>query len=80
MKVTLRFSASSTQMYGCARYLRHGDAIWELPIARYVTSMLNEHGMQNAKCVVTLAVNRNGDEDEDEEASAEEHRNLRRIV
>ena len=39
--------------------------------------MLNEHGMQNAKPVVTLAVNRNDDDDEDEEASAEEHRSFR---
>ena len=63
-----------------ARYLRHGDPIWELLIARHVTGMLNEHGMQNAKPVVTPAVNRNDDDDEDEEASAEEHRSLRRIV
>ena len=42
--------------------------------------MLNEHGMQNAKPVVTPGVNRNDDDDEDEEASAEEHRSLRRIV
>ena len=63
-----------------ARYLGHGDAIWDLPAARYVTSMLNVHGMQNAKPVVTLAVNRNDDDDESEEASAEEHRSLRRIV
>ena len=42
--------------------------------------MLNEHGMQNAKPVVTPAVNRNDDDDESEEASAEEHRSLRRIV
>ena len=63
-----------------ARYLRHGDAIWELPTARYVTSMLNEHSMQNAKPVVTPAVNRNDDDGEYEKASAEEHRSLRRIV
>ena len=80
MKVTHPLSASSTQTYVGARYLRHGDVIWELPTARYVTGMLNEHGMQNAKPVVTLAVNRNDDDDEDEEASAEEHRSLRRIV
>ena len=80
MKVTHPLSASSTQTYVGARYLRHGDAIWELPTARYVTGMLNEHGMQNAKLVVTPAVNRNDDDDESEEASAEEHRSLRRIV
>ena len=49
MKVTHPLSASSTQTYVGARYLRHGDAIWELPTARYVTGMLNEHGMQNGK-------------------------------
>ena len=80
MKVTHPLSASSTQTYVGARYLRHGEAILELPTARYVTGMLNEHGMQNAKPVVTPAVNRNDDDDEDEEASAEEHRSLRRIV
>ena len=42
--------------------------------------MLNEHGKKNAKLVVTPAVNRNDDDDEPEEASAEEHRSLRRIV
>ena len=42
--------------------------------------MLNEHGMQSAKTAVTLAVNRNDDNDGDEEVSAEEHRTLRRIV
>ena len=77
MKVTHPLSDSSTLTYG---YLRHGDAIWELPIARYVTGMLNEHGMQNAKPVVTPAVNRNDDDDESEEASAEEHRSLRRRI
>ena len=71
MKVTHPLSASSTQTYVGARYLQ---AIWELPTARYVTGMLNEHGMQNAKLVVTPAVNRNDDDDESEEASAEAHR------
>ena len=42
--------------------------------------MLNEHGMKNAKPVVTPAVNRNDDDGQSEEASAEEHRSLRRIV
>ena len=42
--------------------------------------MLNEHGIKNAKLVVTPAVNRNDDDDESEEASAEEHHSLRRIV
>ena len=63
-----------------ARYLRHGDATWELPTALYVTGMLNEYGMQNANLWSLLAVNRNDDDDEDEEASAEEHRCLRRNV
>ena len=76
MKVTHPLSASSTQMYVGARYLRHCDAIWELPTTRYVTGMLNEHGMKFAKLVVTLAVNRNDDDDDEEEASAEEHRIL----
>ena len=40
--------------------------------------MLNEHGMKDAKPVVTLAVNRNNDEEEG--ASAEERRILRRNV
>ena len=51
-----------------------------MPAARYVTGMLNEHGMLNAKPVVTPAVNHNDDDDGDEEAIAEEHRSLRRIV
>ena len=80
MKVTHPLSASSTQTYVGARYLRHGDAIWELPTARYVTGMLKEHGKKDAKPVVTPAVNRNDDDGEDEEVSAEEHRILRRIV
>ena len=63
-----------------ARYLRHGDAVWELPTARYVTGMMNEPVMQNEKTVVTPIVNRNDDDDEDEEASAEKHRSLRGIV
>ena len=42
--------------------------------------MLNEHGMKDAKPVFTPAVNRNDDDDESEEASAEEHRSLRRFV
>ena len=40
MKVTHPLSASSTQTYVGVRYLRHADAIWELPTARYVTGML----------------------------------------
>ena len=36
MKVTPPLSASSTQTYVDARYLRHHDAIWELPTTRYV--------------------------------------------
>ena len=56
MKVTHPLSASSTQTYVGARYLRHGDAFWELPTARYVTGMLNEHCMQNAKLVVTAVI------------------------
>ena len=62
-----------------ARYLRHDDIIWDLSITRHVTDMLNEHVMKDAKPVVTLAVNRN-DGDDEEEASAEDHRILRRIV
>ena len=80
MTVTHPLSASSTQTYGGARYLRHGDATWELPTARCVTGKLNENGMKNAKPVVTCAVNRNDDDDESEAAGAEEHRSLRRIV
>ena len=80
MKVTHPLSASSTQTHVGSRYLRHGDAIWELPTARHVTGMLNEHGVQSAEPVVTPAVNRNDDDDEDEAANAEEHRSLRRIV
>ena len=80
MKVTPPLSASSKRTYVGARYLRHGDAIWELPTTRYVTGMLNEQGKKDAKPVVTPAVNRNDDDDEVEEASAEEHRTLRRIV
>ena len=67
MKVTHPLSSSSPQTC-VARCLRHGDAIWELPIAKQVTGMLNEHGMQNAKIVVTFAVNRNDDDDDSEEA------------
>ena len=74
MKVTHPLSASSTQTYVGARYLRHGDATWQLPTTRYVTGILNEHGMKDAKPVVAAAVNRNDDDGEDEEASAEEHR------
>ena len=47
--VTPPLSASSTQTYVGARYLRHGDAICELPTTRYVTGMLNEHSMKDAK-------------------------------
>ena len=68
------------QYFDVARHLRHGDAIWELLTTRYVTGMLNEHGMKYAKPVVTPAVNRNDDDDDEEEASAEKHRILRRIV
>ena len=67
MKVTHPFSGSSPQTC-VARCLRHGDAIWELLIAKQVTGMLNEHGMQNAKIVVTFVVNRNDDDDDSEEA------------
>ena len=42
--------------------------------------MQNEHGMKDAKPVVTPAVNRNDDDEEEEEASAEKHLILRRIV
>ena len=80
VEVTPPLSASSTQTDVGARYLPRGDAIWELPTTRYVTGMLNEHGMKDAKPVVSPAVNRNDDDDDEEEASAEGHRILRRIV
>ena len=80
MKVTPPLSASSTQMYVGARYLRRGDAIWELPTTRCVEGMLNEHGMKDAKPVVTQALARNDDDEDEEEASSEEHRILRRSV
>ena len=80
MKVTPPLSASSTKTYVGAPYLRRHDAICGLPTTRYVEGMLNEHGMKNAKPVVTPALARNdGDEDEEEE-STEERRILRRIV
>ena len=63
-----------------ARYLRQGDAIWEMPTTRCVTGMLNERGLKDAKLVVTPAENRNDDADVQEEVRAEEHRILRRIV
>ena len=58
MKVTHPLSISSIQTYVGARYFRHDDVSWELSTARYVTGMPNEHDMQNAKPVVTPAVNR----------------------
>ena len=42
MKVSLPLSASSAQTYVGARYLRHGDTIWELPPTQYVPGMLGE--------------------------------------
>ena len=80
MKVTPPLTASSAQTYVGARYVRYGDAIWKLPTTQYVPGMLNEHGLQDSKTVVTPAVNRNDDDDVEEDASAEEHRTLRRIV
>ena len=74
MKVTPSLSASSTQTYVGARYLRSGDTIWDLPTKQYVTGMLNEHGLKDGERVVTPAVSRNDDDDDEEEASAEEHR------
>ena len=62
MKVTLPLSASSTQTYLGARYLCYGDVIWKLPTARYMEGMLNEHGIKDAKHVVSLAVARNDDD------------------
>ena len=73
-------SASSTQTYVGARYLRRHDAIWELPTTRHVDGMLNEHGMTGAKLVVTPALARNNDDEDEEEASTEEHHILRRTV
>ena len=49
MKVTHRLSASSTQTCVGARYMGHGDATRELPTARCMTGMRNEHSMQIAK-------------------------------
>ena len=80
VKVTLPLSASSTQTYVGTRYLRHHDAVWELPTTRYVECMLNGHGMKGSKLVVTPALARNDDDEDEEEASTEEHRMLRRIV
>ena len=48
MKVTPPLSISSTQTFVGARYLRHGDAIWELPTTQYVPGMLNQHGLKDA--------------------------------
>ena len=69
----MKVSASSTQTYVGALHLRYGDAIRELPTARYVTGMLNEHGTQNAEPVVTPAVNRN---DDDKSKNAADAHNL----
>ena len=80
IKVTPPLFASSTQKDVGARYQRHGDAICDLSITQYVPGMLNEHGLRDAKPVVTRAENGNDDDDDEEEASAEEHRTLRRIV
>ena len=74
MKGTIPLSASSTETYVGARYLRHHDAIWELPTTRYVESTLNEHGMKNAKPVVAPALVRKDDDEDEEEAITEEHR------
>ena len=73
-------SASFTQTYVVARYLRRDDAIWELPTTRSVEGMLNEHGMKGAKPVVAPALARNDDDKDAEEASSEEHHILRRFV
>ena len=75
MKVISLLSASSTRTCVGARYLRHNDAIWELPTTQYL-EVMNEHSMTSASPVVTLVVNRNDDDDDEEEASAEEHRIL----
>ena len=80
MKVTPPLSASSTQTYEGAWYLRHGDAVWELPTTRCMEGMLNKHGMKDAKLVVTSALARTDDDEDEEAASTEEHRILRRIV
>ena len=42
--------------------------------------MLNERGMKNAKLVVTPTLARNDYDEDEEEASTEKHRILRRIV
>ena len=48
MKVIPPLSASSTQTYVGARYLRHHDAFWELPTTRYVEGMLDD--TQHKEC------------------------------
>ena len=80
MKVSSPLSASSTQMYVGARYLHHHDAIGEFPTTRCVEGMLNEHGMKVAEHVVTLALARSDDDEDEEKASTQEHRILRRCV
>ena len=73
MKVTPPLPASSTQTYVGARYMRHKEAFWELPTTRYVEGMLDEHGMTSANYVVTPALARNDDDEDDAKASTEEH-------
>ena len=50
------------------------------PTTRYVEGMLDEHGMTSANLVVTPALARNDDDEDNEEASTTEHRILRRFV
>ena len=73
MKVTLPLSASAAQAYVVARNTRRNDATWEVPATRYVESMLEEHGMKGANPVVTPALARNVDDEDEGEATTEEH-------
>ena len=58
MKVSSPLTASASETYAGARYLRKHGAIWAIPTARYVETMLEKHGMKSAKSVATPAVTR----------------------
>ena len=70
IKVTLPLSSSAAPTYVGGRYLRPNDAVWELPTTRYKDSMLEEHGKTCANPVVTRALARDND-DEDEDKNTE---------
>ena len=79
MKVIPPPSANSPQTYVRARYTCDtATPSGELPTTQYVPDMLTEHGLKDAKPVVTPTVNRNDEDDYEEDANAEEHRTLRR--